>query len=317
MPSRNEITYERRPKFHCSLNVAQRMVQLFIIIIVMMVVGPFAWATGPVPVFVSINPQKYFVQQIGKNLVTVQVMVPPGASPATYEPRPRQMSELSKTKVYFAIGVPFENAWLEKIAAANPTMTVVHTDDGIEKMSMATHRHHLKDVHLKADTPGHRALDPHIWLSPPLVKIQARTIMKALQKIDPSRQAVYQNNYRQFVTHINRLHSELKSIFKDQQGFQFMVFHPSWGYFARAYGLQQVAVEIEGKDPKPAQLKELIEHAKAESINIIFVQPQFSTKSAQSVAREIGGQLVVADPLAADWLANLRNVAQKFRAALK
>ena len=169
MPSRNEITYERRPKFHCSLNVAQRMVQLFIIIIVTMVVGPFAWATGPVPVFVSINPQKYFVQQIGKNLVTVQ----------------------------------------------------------------------------------------------------------------------------------------------------FMVFHPSWGYFARTYGLQQVAAEIEGKDPKPAQLKELIEHAKAESINIIFVQPQFSTKSAQSVAREIGGHLVVADPLAADWLANLRNVAQKFKAALK
>ena len=276
-----------------------------------------ALAAERVPVFVSINPQKYFVQQIGANLVDVQVMVPPGASPAIYEPRPRQMADLSKTKMYFAIGVPYENAWLDKIAAANPEMTVVHTNNGIAKIPMATHDHDEVEVQHDATTHGHGGLDPHIWLSPPLVKIQARTILDALRKTDPSHQAVYQSNYQQFMAQIDRLDNELKTLFKDKQGLQFMVFHPSWGYFAQAYGLKQVAVEIEGKDPKPAQLKELIEHARAKDIKIIFVQPQFSTKSAQLVAKEIGGQVAVADPLAEDWLGNLREVAEKFRAALK
>ncbi|MCK5723282.1 MAG: zinc ABC transporter substrate-binding protein, partial [Gammaproteobacteria bacterium] len=98
---------------------------------------------------------------------------------------------------------------------------------------------------------------------------------------------------------------------------QFMVFHPSWGYFADTYGLKQVAVEIEGKNPKPSQLKELIEHAKEQGIKIIFVQPQFSSKSAKLVAREIGGRVAVADPLAQDWSANLRAVAREFKGALQ
>ncbi|MGD9058175.1 MAG: zinc ABC transporter substrate-binding protein [Desulfobacterales bacterium] len=276
-----------------------------------------AWATGPMPVFVSINPQQYFVKQIGKELVDVQVMVPTGADPHTYEPKPRQMAGISKAKAYFAIGVPFENVWLDKIAAANPDMTVVHTDDGIEKIPVTTQHHDEGEAHHEEDAHGHGRLDPHIWLSPPLVKIQALTIMSALQKMDPSHQADYQNNYQQFVAQIDQLDSELKTIFAGKQGMRFMVFHPSWGYFARAYGLKQVAVEIEGKDPKPAQVRELIEYARAKEINIIFVQPQFSTKSAQVVAKEIGGQVAFADPLAEDWLGNLREVADKFKAALK
>jgi zinc transport system substrate-binding protein len=276
------------------------------------------------PVFVSIAPQKYFVQQIGKDLVTVKVMVPPGADPHAFEPKPSQMADLSKTRVYFAIGIPFEHIWLKKIAATNPGMTVVHTDKGIEKIPMAAHHHDEKEAHHEEgeahheeDSHGHRELDPHIWLSPPLVKIQARTIMSALQKMDPAHRATYQKNYQEFSTQIDRLDNALKAIFADKKGLPFMVFHPSWGYFARAYGLKQMAVEIEGKDPKPAQLKELIEHAKEEGIQVIFVQPQFSAKSAQLVAREIGGRVAVADPLAEDWLANLRRVADEFKAALK
>ncbi len=276
-----------------------------------------AWATGSMPVFVSINPQQYFVKQIGKELVDVQVMVPSGADPHIYEPKPRQMADISKAKAYFVIGVPFENVWLDKITAANPDMTVVHTDDGIEKIPVVTHHHDEGEAHHEEDAHGHSGLDPHIWLSPPLVKIQARTIMNALIRMDPSHQAVYQKNYQQFAARIDRLDNELRAIFKDKQGLQFMVFHPSWGYFARAYGIKQVAVEIEGKDPKPAQLKALIKHARAKEINIIFVQPQFSTKSAQVVAKEIGGQVAFADPLAEDWLGNLREVADKFKAALK
>lgn len=323
-----------------------------------------SFADDRLPVFVSIVPQKYFVQQIGKDLVDVQAMVQPGASPATYEPKPRQMTDITKTKIYFAIGVPFENAWLKKISATNPNMRVVHTDHGIEKIAMAAHRHHddhdegehhgedehnhEKDAHHGEaahdheegerhgeekhdhekdehhgeaehdhDDHGHSGLDPHIWLSPPLVKIQARTILAALQEADPANRSVYEANFKAFAAQIDQLDADLKKTFAGKKGLQFMVFHPAWGYFAHAYGLKQAPIEIEGKDPKPAQLKELIQHARENGINVVFVQPQFSTKSAELITREIGGQVAFANPLAEDWMANLREVADKFKSALK
>jgi zinc transport system substrate-binding protein len=265
-------------------------------------------------VFVSIAPQKYFVDQIGQERVVVEVMVPPGASPATYEPKPRQMAALSKTPIYFAIGVPFEKNWLKKFAAANPNMRVVPTDHGIQKIPMSAHRHAAENRPGK-DHQGEP--DPHIWLSPMLVMTQARTIRDALQEIDPAHRSVYEANYKAFIATLEDLDGELRNTFADKQGLQFMVFHPSWGYFADTYGLKQVAVEIEGKNPKPAQLKELIEHAKEKGIKTIFVQPQFSSKSAKLVAREIGGQVAVADPLAQDWSANLRAVVREFKGALQ
>jgi zinc transport system substrate-binding protein len=261
-------------------------------------------------VFVSIQPQKYFVQQIAGALVDVEVMIPAGADPHIYEPKPRQMAALSKARLYFAIGVqPFENTWLKKIASSSPDMTVVHTDRGIQKIPMAT-RQYKEDRHAGE-------LDPHIWLSPPLVMKQAQTILNALLEVDPANRAVYEANYKAFISKLAALDAELKSVFAGKQGLQFMVLHPAWGYFARTYGLKQVPIEIEGKDPKPAQLKELIEYAKKNRIKIIFVQPQFSRRSAKLVAKEIGGQVVFADPLAADWPDNLREVAGKFNAALR
>jgi len=286
---------------------------------------PHAFPNDKLPVFVSIVPQKYFVQQIGKDLVDVQVMVQPGANPATYEPKPRQMADLSKTKIYFSIGVPVENAWLKKIAAANPKMKVAHTDHGIEKIHMAAHHHHhdKEDEHHEKDENheegehGHSGLDPHIWLSPPLVMTQARTILSVLQEVDPTHRAAYEANYKVFISGIVNLDLDLKNIFAGKRGLQFMVFHPAWGYFAQAYGLEQVPIEIEGKDPKSAQLKELIKHARENGIKVVFVQPQFSTKSAKLVAKEIGGEVAFVDPLAENWSANLREVANKFKAALK
>ena len=269
-----------------------------------------------IPVFVSIVPQKYFVQQIGRDRVNVQVMVRPGASPATYEPKPRQMAAISTTALYFAVGVPFEDAWLKNLAAFNPKMRVVHTDRGIEKIPMPAHRHEGEE-HSAETGPEHGGLDPHIWLSPPLVRIQAGTILAALQDIDPSHRSDYEANYHRFVAEIDEMDAELKAMFADKQGLRFMVFHPAWGYFARAYGLKQVSVEIQGKDPKPAQLKELIERARRENIKVVFAQPQFSSRSAERVAGEIGGHIIVADPLALDWPGNLLSVAQHFKDALK
>jgi zinc transport system substrate-binding protein len=279
--------------------------------------GGLALAGEKLMVFVSIPPQKYFLQQIGRQRLDIQVMVQPGASPATYEPRPRQMAAISRTHIYFAIGVPFETIWLNKIAAANPGMQVVHTDRGIPKIPMAANHVESEHRRQKDHQDHHGELDPHIWLSPRLVMTQARTILKALINTDPDHKAVYEANTKVFVAKLAALDADLKDIFAGRREVQFMVFHPSWGYFAGDYGLQQVPVEIEGKDPKPAQLKGLIEHAKRKHIKIIFVQPQFSTRSADLVAKEIGGQVVFADPLASDWSGNLREVAQKLKAALR
>lgn len=268
-------------------------------------------------VFVSIPPQKYFLHQIGGQRLEVQVMVQPGASPATYEPKPRQMAAISRARIYFAIGVPFEKIWLKKIAAGNPDMQVVHTDHGIQKIPMAANSIESERYGEKDHQAQHGEFDPHIWLSPPLVMIQARTIMKALVGIDPEHRGVYETNTNVFLSKLEALDADLKNTFADKQGFEFLVFHPSWGYFARSYGLKQVPIEIEGKDPKPAQLKALIEHAQKKHINVIFVQPQFSARSAELVAKEIGGRVISADPLASDWSGNLREVAQKLKAALK
>ena len=301
-------------------------------------------AAEKLPVFVTIAPQKYFVQQIGRDLVDIQVMVHPGADPHTYEPKPQQMVAISKAKLYFAVGIEFEKAKLSKIVAANPDIKVIHTDHGIEKIAMEARYHH-HDGHAEEHHEGdhdhekgeqhgeaehdhhaevehgkdhHEAgLDPHIWLSPPLVKIQARIILAALQAADPAHESDYQANFKTFTAQIDQLDADLKKIFAGKTGLQFIVFHPAWGYFAHAYGLKQAPIEIEGKDPKPAQLKELIQHARENRIKVVFVQPQFSTQSAKVVAREIGGQVAFADPLAEDWMANLREVADKFQAALK
>ena len=304
-----------------------------------------AFAAEKLHTFVTIAPQKYLVQQIGKDLVDVQVMVEPGADPHTYEPNPKQMVAISKAKLYFAVGIEFEDANLRKITATNPNLKVIHTDHYIEKLAMEAHHHHddheegehhgeEKHDHKKSehheeaenehhgeeehdkDHHEHAGLDPHIWLSPPLVKIQAHTIMVALKEADPVHRSTYEANYKAFASQIDRLDAELKQIFTGKTGLQFMVFHPSWGYFANAYGLKQVPIEIEGKNPKPAQLKELIQHARKKGIKVVFVQPQFSTQSAEVIAREIGGQVAFADPLAEDWMANLREVANKFQSAL-
>ena len=279
-------------------------------------------------VFVSILPQKYFVQRIGGDFVDVQVMVQPGASPATYEPNPGQMTAIAGASVYFAIGVPFENVWLERIAASNPNMKIVHTDHGIKKKVMPAH-FHGPDAPDEAGGPpegeheqnhhyNHIASpDPHIWLSPYLVSIQAHAILTALQSIDPTHRADYEANHAAFISEIRTLDVELRTIFSGKQGLQFMVFHPAWGYFADAYGLKQIPVEIQGKNPKPAQLMELIKFARKSDIRVIFVQPQFSAKSAEVIAESIDGRVVIADPLAENWASNLRKVAHEIEAALR
>ena len=149
------------------------------------------------------------------------------------------------------------------------------------------------------------------------MKMQARSVKDALQDADPAHRGEYEANFNAFATQIDQLDAELSRMFAGRKGLQFMVFHPAWGYFAHTYGLKQMPIEIEGKNPKPAQLRSIIQHARGKGIRVIFVQPQFSAKSAKLVAREIGGQVAFTNPLAENWTANMRKVADQFRAALK
>lgn len=256
-------------------------------------------------VFVSILPQKYFVQRIAGESVAVEVMVSPGSSPAAYEPRPRQMAALAQGKVYFALGVPFEKTWLPRFSEINPGMRLVHTDRDVAKIPMAE--------------PGPEAEglpDPHIWLSPPLVMLQAREILRGLVFVEPARRDAYEAGYRRLIENLVDLDRSIMGLFGWQEDrLPLMVLHPAWGYFARAYGLRQMAVEHHGRAPKPAQLKRLIETAKAEGGKALFAAPQQAWKSAAAIARVMGVKLVEADPLAPNWAENLFQVAQRFAAA--
>ena len=293
----------------------------------------FVWATvgygvssgrEALQVSVSILPQKYFVERIAGEMAKISVMVRPGANPATYEPRPAQMRALVNSKIYFAIGVPFERVWLKKIVAVNPKMRVVHTDMTIRKREMVSQDQHGERDLIRKRKPsggGGRkgvAMDPHIWLSPPLVKKQARVITDALIGIDPSHKEVYEKNSEDFEAELDRLDAEIRGIFGDRiGGNEFLVFHPSWGYFADTYGLRQVPVEVEGKEPSASDMARLIRYCKDRGVRVILVQPQFSSRSARAIAREIGAKVVFADPLHEDWMENLRSVAGEVKAALR
>ncbi len=277
-------------------------------------------------VFVSIVPQKYFVEQICGKSCAVEVMVQPGASPATYEPKPSQMRKLKAAKLYFAVGVPFEQVWLDRIVQVNREMRVVHTEQGISRMAMQAHHHHDEEHKIEHHEVGHEAdhkvrqqragLDPHIWLAPSLVKVQAENIARALIDQYPEHKAVFEKNLGDFLQKIAALDLEIKAALRGKAGREFMVFHPSWGYWAREYGLEQVPVEIEGKSPKPSQLQALIEHAREHHITVIFAQPQFSAKSAEVIAAAIKGKVIMIDPLAEDWMGNLKKIAAIFAAAI-
>lgn len=261
---------------------------------------------GRITVFTSILPQEYFVERIGGDRVEVQALVTPGSSPATYEPTPRQMAALSEAKIFFRIGVPFENAFVPKIDGMTEGLRIVDTRKGITLRKMKE-RHHHEGGHEHHHHEG--GTDPHIWLSPRLVKVQARTIADALIEADPAGAAIYEKNLAAFLKDLDALDAHLVEALAPVKGKTFMVFHPAWGYFADAYGLEQQPIEIEGKDPSGQQIARMIEMAQDEGVRVIFVQPQFSTSSAKSVAEAIDGVVVPIDPLARDYVANLEQVA--------
>ena len=261
-------------------------------------------------IVVSILPQADFVEHIGGDKVEVIVMIPPGANPATYEPTASQLKAVSNARMYAKIGsgLVFEEVWLDKIISTNPDMLVVDTSKGVTLMEM--NQHHNKEENSRS------GMDPHIWLSPANVKIMVQNICDSLILIDPVNETYYKQNKEEYIRDLEMLDSDISQSLSGYKNHTFMVFHPSWGYFARDYNLTMIAVEIEGKEPSVSDMAHLIKTAKENDIKVIFVQPQFSTKSAEVIAKEIGGSVIPVDPLAKDYLTNLREVANSIAQSL-
>lgn len=267
-------------------------------------------------VAVSILPQAHFVERVGGERVRVIVLVGPGQSPHAYEPTPKQVAELAGAQAYFTIGVEFERGILPRLRSSFPKLRIVDTRAGVPLRTMtrtetSTECDHGHDhgYHDHQGTP-----DPHIWLSPRLVRIQAQTIGDALAALDPPGAETYRRKLADFQADLDRLHDRLEAAFAGLKGREVFVFHPAFGYFLDEFGLRQIPVEIEGKEPTARQLATVIERAKAAGVRVIFVQPQFSRKSAEAVAEAISGVVVPLDPLARDFTANLEDIAAKIQA---
>lgn len=279
---------------------------------------------GKVKVFVSILPAAYFVERVGSPNVEVSVLVGPGQDPHTFEPTPKLMTKLADAQVLFKMGFPFEETLVKKVGSTFKNVEVVDLQQGIKLRAMteeevkageAEHGHGETEEHEHSHEAGD--MDQHTWLDPQLAKIQARTIANTLTRIDPSHRAQYEKNLKDFQTDLDTVHEQLTKALAPVKEKSFFVFHPAYGYFGAAYGLKQIPVQIGGKEPTAKQLARLIDLAKEDGVKVIFVEPQFSRKSAEALAKAIGGAVVPLDPLAPDYLKNLQQMAVKLDSALK
>ena len=282
--------------------------------------------SGPrdrIDVLVSILPQKQFVEAVGGDTVRVHVLVPPGASPATYEPKPGDLIHIEEADVYFRIGhIGFELAHASEIQALNPDMRIADTSADVTlryfsageshehtETGEAAHTHGRDEGLGQKDSPP-EGVDPHIWLSPKAVKLQVAKIAETLSELEPGSSDLYAANALSYSARLDSLHQDLTEMLAGLDSRAILVFHPAWGYFTDAYGLEQIAIEQAGKDPTIEELGHIIDTARASGIRVIFVQEQFSRETARSVAQQIDGVVVSINPLAEDYFRNLRSVGQ-------
>jgi zinc transport system substrate-binding protein len=287
---------------------------LFLLVAFIAMQSSRSLAGNPINVYVSILPQKYFVERIAGEYAEVKVLVKPGKSPGTYAPSPDQIKRLTNSDLYFRIGVPFENGLLHKIHSISRDIKIVDTRRGILLRNMKSHGD-TNENH----TPNHEdrmGKDPHIWMSPMLVKKQAETMAAELIKCDPENRTHYEENLENFIRDLADLHMQLSTKLAPFKGENIFVFHPVFGYFTDAYGLNQIAIETMGRTPKGKELSAIIKKAKQEKTRILFVQPQFDRNAARKIAAAINGSVISIDPLAFDYLSNMKSITNTIGANL-
>ena len=273
---------------------------------------------SPISLFVSILPQAYLLERVGGSHVSVSVLIPPGQGPHTFEPTPKQLSEMAGARIYFTVGLPFETRLIEKLATVSPNLKTVDCSAGIPRRTMGELE---RDEHQSpaAASPDAYAdaraaigtLDPHLWMSPLNAKIMAGHMAETLRECAPEYGAEFDANLKELLRDLDAIHQRVTNILAPYKGNSFYVYHPAFGYFADAYGLKQISVEIEGKEPTAKDLAKLIERALKEQVRVIFVQRQYSSKAAETIATAIHGKVIPIDPLPHEYLTALQDMAEK------
>jgi zinc transport system substrate-binding protein len=270
-----------------------RKIFYLLVIILLTSCNPKGSDTGQRIITVSIAPFKYFVEAIGGSDFNVNVMVPAGANPHIYEPFPKQIIKLRKSIAYISNGyLGFEITWLDRFYDMNKTMKRLSLGDNIEPLASS---HHHEGDHVEA-------ADPHYWVSPKCALVIAASVRGFLTELNPDKKEEYEANYQTLIGKINAMDKTAGELFASDQNRSFMIFHPNLGYLARDYGLEEITVEYEGKEPPPSRLKELIDQARRDRLKTIFVQREYDTKNAKAIAHEIGAKIEIIDPLSEDWL---------------
>jgi zinc transport system substrate-binding protein len=250
---------------------------------------------------VSILPQQTFVKKIAGDDFEINLLIPPGSSPAAYTLLPSQLKDIARSAIWFRIGyIGFEHSWKDKIAQANSQMKVVNISEGLDLIA-ENEEQHGDHVHMDG-------IDPHVWLSPVMVKQMAKRILEELIVLKPEKTEEYTENYMRFGEECDQLNTELKNKLKDYQGRKFIVFHPSLSYYAREFGLDQYSLESGGKEPTPQHLRNVVDLAHKENIKIIYIQSEFDREHARVFANEIGGDIIPVWPLNPEWADNLRKM---------
>lgn len=260
-------------------------------------------------VAVSLQPYSNVVKEIGGNEVQVVAMLPPGADPHTFEPKPASLREFAKATVYFSDGSGMDAAWLPRFKGVNKNVNVISLAQGITWLEEDEH-HHEGEVHHDAHHDGDEEMDPHLWTSPVQMMLIAENVCQALMSLDVAHRDLYRKRTDDLKSRLGNLDMELRqSIDKlPANGRSFIVFHPAYGYFARDYGMKQLTVEVDGKEPKPRDLANLVKTGKSNNVHIVFVQPQFSKRAAATLAKELQASILDTDPLSYDYEGNIRKL---------
>ena len=269
-----------------------------------------AWTAGaaerPV-VFVSIAPQAWLVKRVAGEAVEVQTLLTSGANPHTFEPTARQVKSLAGASLYFTVGLPFEAPLASRAGRLNPGLKVTGMDAGIAKRGAGDHDHDHGE-HGHVCTAGG---DPHIWLAPQLMCAMASNTVAALEQLMPEQRAALQERLGRSVAEIRAVDRDVRAKLQPLTLRTWVVYHPSWGYFAEAYGLSLQVIEEDGKAPSARHLAEVIRAAQTAGVKRVFTEPQYDKRPAQTLAAQLGARLDVIDPLQEEWPALMREVASK------
>ena len=252
----------------------------------------------------SILPQKYLIDKIILDKYEVNILIPTGASPASYEPSPLQINRLNDSKLYFRIGeIVFEKTWIEKIGAQNPALKIINLSKGISFLESEPHNHSTdeQNKHEGEDHVQHSGKDPHIWMSPKNMKVIAKNLLESLIETFPEDTQFFQTNYTGLIREIESIDSIYTESADILRGLNFLIYHPALGYLARDYNMIQHVLEFEGKEPGPAHIARIIDKSMKMNIQYIFVQRQFSIENAKTLAKEINAEIIVIDPLGENW----------------